>query len=146
MVNSKQKGSRGEREAAEYLRGLGFASARRTQQYNGDGKSDVVADELPHVHIEVKYGYASGFDIGSAKWQDACDQAYRDSGEHPNWCVLWRKKGDNIWKLSLFSFALNCIVTVAGDAAITNCLRRLNLEGPKLDSERLTPLAERGGK
>lgn len=148
MVNSKRKGSNGEREAAEYLRGLGFASARRTQQYCGtEGTSDVVADELPHVHIEVKYGLCEKyrFDVGTAHWQDACDQAYHDSGEHPNWCVLWRKKGSPIWKLSLFSFALNCIVTVAGDAAITNCLRRLNLEGPAMDRERLTPLAERGG-
>ena len=130
MVNSCNKGKKGEREAAKYLRSLGFGSARRTHQHDGLGKSDVFADELPRVHIECKVGYASGFDVGTAAWAAACDQAYEDSGRRPDWCVLWRGKGCKIWKLSFFDFARNLIVTVAGDTAINICLRRLNCEVP----------------
>lgn len=55
MVNQKQKGSRVEREVANWLKEKGCTSARRTQQFNGAGHvADVVADELPNWHIEVK--------------------------------------------------------------------------------------------
>lgn len=130
MTNSCKKGKSGEREAANYLRSIGFPSAHRTQQHNGVGKSDVFADELPRVHIEVKAGIANGFDVGTKLWAAACDQAYEDSGQHPGWCVLWRKKSDPIWKLSFKSHWLGLIVTVAGDTAINICLRRLNCDVP----------------
>lgn len=129
-LKSKRKGQACEREAAIYLREIGFPSARRTQQYNGVGKSDVVADELPRVHIEVKGGIARGFDIGTVSWAAACDQAYEDSGCRPDWCVLWRKKCDPIWKLSFYDHARGLVVTVAGDTAINISLRRLNCEVP----------------
>ena len=51
-MNSRQKGARGEREAAALLRSLGF-EARRGQQYNGVEGQDVV-HSIPGVHIEVK--------------------------------------------------------------------------------------------
>ena len=55
MVNAKQKGSRGERELAEWLRENGCASARRTQQYCGtEGTSDITVKELSDWHIEHK--------------------------------------------------------------------------------------------
>lgn len=55
MVNSKQKGSRGELEFAEWLRENGCASARRTQQYCGtEGTSDITVAELSDWHIEHK--------------------------------------------------------------------------------------------
>lgn len=55
MVNAKQKGSRGEREFAEWLRENGCASARRTQQYCGtEGTSDITVQELSEWHIEHK--------------------------------------------------------------------------------------------
>lgn len=55
MVNAKQKGSRGERGLAEWLRECGCPSARRTQQYCGtEGTSDVTVEELPEWHIEHK--------------------------------------------------------------------------------------------
>lgn len=53
-MNVNQKGKRVEREIAAWLRDCGILSARRTQQYNGEGLSDVVADELPEWHIESK--------------------------------------------------------------------------------------------
>lgn len=54
-INQKQKGARVEREVAAWLRGLGVASARRTEQYCGAvGDGDIIADELPSFHIESK--------------------------------------------------------------------------------------------
>lgn len=54
-MNSKQKGSRGERELAQWLRDNGCASARRTQQYCGtEGTSDITVAELSDWHIEHK--------------------------------------------------------------------------------------------
>lgn len=50
---SRDKGKRGEREAAAVLRAIGIDGARRGVQYQGGPDSpDVVA--IPGVHIEVK--------------------------------------------------------------------------------------------
>lgn len=51
-LNSREKGARGERQLAEFLRGYGY-DARRGQQYSGaNGDADVVG--LPGLHIECK--------------------------------------------------------------------------------------------
>lgn len=53
-MNSRQKGKRGEREAAEFLTVNGLP-ARRGQQFSGSPDSpDVVCPLLPGVHLEVK--------------------------------------------------------------------------------------------
>lgn len=54
-INSRQKGARGEREAAEFLRAHGF-EARRSQQFCGaDGTADLkTGSDLAAYHIEVK--------------------------------------------------------------------------------------------
>lgn len=54
MVNSKQKGKAGERDAAATLRSLGFTGARRGQQFKGTAESPDIADAIPGCHIEVK--------------------------------------------------------------------------------------------
>ena len=51
-VNSRAKGCRGERDAAELLRSMGFA-ARRGQQFSGDGAPDIITS-LAGVHFEIK--------------------------------------------------------------------------------------------
>lgn len=52
-INSKQKGSRGERELSKELSRILGCSARRGQQYCGaSGDADVIID-LP-IHIECK--------------------------------------------------------------------------------------------
>ena len=54
-INSKDKGKRIELLVSNWLKDRGCLSARRSQQYNGiAGTSDVLADELPNVHIECK--------------------------------------------------------------------------------------------
>lgn len=52
-MNSRQKGARGEREAAAALRAIGIG-ARRGQQFSGGPDSPDVVAELPGCHIEVK--------------------------------------------------------------------------------------------
>lgn len=53
MVNSRQKGARGERELRDKFREYGFMDARRGQQYCGaNGDADVVG--LPGIHVECK--------------------------------------------------------------------------------------------
>lgn len=53
-ITSRNKGKRGEREAAAELSRLFGVEARRGRQYQGGDESpDVVAD-IPGVHVEVK--------------------------------------------------------------------------------------------
>lgn len=52
-MNSKQKGARGEREAAAALREVLGCDARRGQQYSGVEGEDVVTS-VDGVHFEVK--------------------------------------------------------------------------------------------
>ena len=53
-MNSRQKGKRGEREAAKMLAAEGFP-ARRGQQFAGGTDSpDIVCESLPGIHFEVK--------------------------------------------------------------------------------------------
>ncbi len=52
MVNSKDKGKRGELEWASVCREHGFDEARRGQQYHGLEGEDVVG--LPGIHQEIK--------------------------------------------------------------------------------------------
>lgn len=97
-TNGKHKGKTGELEAVKLLKELGFPDAKRTQQYNGLGKGDVECPEsLPNVHIEVKRDKA--LDIGNKLWNDAILQSCKDS-EGLEWCVLWRKDGGKLWRLT----------------------------------------------
>ena len=107
-VNSREKGRRGEVEFAKSLRELGFADARRGQQYSGaNGDADVVG--VPGVHWEIKR-VERGLNL-----VDALKQAERDArpGELPHvahrrnrepwqvtmsletWLELYRKAGLN---------------------------------------------------
>lgn len=53
-MNSRRKGKVGELQAAEFFREHGL-TARRGQQFKGGPDSpDVVVDELPGWHVEVK--------------------------------------------------------------------------------------------
>lgn len=75
-MNSRQKGSRGERELAKIFREHGY-EARRGQQYCGiSGDADVVG--LPGIHVECKR-------VEKLNLLDAMEQAVRDAkdGELP---------------------------------------------------------------
>lgn len=54
-MNSKRKGSAGERELCEILTGAGYPAHRNDQQYTGGkGNPDIDAQGLERFHIEVK--------------------------------------------------------------------------------------------
>lgn len=52
-INSRQKGARGERELAEFLRDHGV-EARRGQQFSGGTDSPDVVSSLSGIHLECK--------------------------------------------------------------------------------------------
>jgi len=90
-MNSRQKGKRIEREAAQLLRDCGFASACRGAQHSGSPDSPDVKG-VPGWHIEVKG--CERLNLGAA-----CQQAIGDSGGQ-DWMILHKKnRGD--WKVTL---------------------------------------------
>lgn len=90
-MNSRQKGARGEREIASYLREHGY-EARRGQQFSGaNGDADVVG--LPGIHIEVKR-------VERLNLYDAMEQSVRDArdGEIP---VVMHRKDRKEWLVTM---------------------------------------------
>ena len=93
-MNSRQKGKRGELEAAKVLRDLGFSDVRRSVQYNGqaeDGQPDLVG--IPGVHIEVKRNERLNVN-------EAMDQARRDCNGIGVPIVLHRKNNTS-WLVTM---------------------------------------------
>ena len=80
-MNSCQKGKRGEREAAAFLRSHGFAAAKRGQQFHGGADSPDVAG-VPGWHLEIKR-------VERLNLRDAVAQAAGDAGGQ-RWAVLHR--------------------------------------------------------
>jgi len=95
MVRSRAKGAAGERELAEALRGMGYTS-RRTQQYCGaaEGDSDVVAAELPSVHIECKR-------VERLNIEEAMQQAARDAAKRNHIPSVWHRKNGGEWMVTI---------------------------------------------
>ena len=90
-INSKRKGSTGERELAHKLEEYGY-NTRRSVQYNGKyGQADVVG--LPKIHIECKR-------VEKLNIYNAIDQAKRDAknGDMPT--VFHRKNRSN-WLVTM---------------------------------------------
>lgn len=97
-MNSREKGKRGERELALFLREHGY-EARRGQQYSGaNGDADV--EGLEGVHIECKR--VENLNIDKAMEQSVRD-AYADSikqGKTLTPTVFHRKNGKK-WLVTL---------------------------------------------
>lgn len=137
MTNSRQKGARGEREAAAYLRKLGFDASRNGR--NGYISDDLIVSGLPNVHIEVKFGVV-GMDIGTRLLYLAWEQA-ESSVADKSWSechaavVLW-KPTRKPWRLTWMD---RCgLVTTTGDDAIKTKLLELNSE-----NQRVEPVCEK---
>ena len=121
-INSRQKGKRVEREAAAYLRSLGFEGAKRGQQHSGSPDSpDVKCDGLS-VHLEVKGDQS--IDLGLGPWHDAIKQAQADAGSRP-WAVLW-KRNRTAWRLTA-EYA-GTVATFVGDETIRCVLLALHAD------------------
>lgn len=90
MVNSNQKGKRGEREFANFLKAHGI-QARRGVQYQGSPDSPDVISELKNIHFEVKRTEKiNPYTAFMQAKQDAGNKipivAHRKS--HKNWLVI----------------------------------------------------------
>lgn len=71
-TKSRNKGKRGEREAAKELTRVLKIKARRGRQFSGSADSPDVVTSLPGLHVEVKR--AESFQVYKAMRQ-ACDDA-----------------------------------------------------------------------
>lgn len=91
MVNSKQKGSRGERAVAHLLQEYGIDS-HRTQQYCGN-TGDAADVTFPGFHTEVKFRETT------AIWDWLC-QAKHDAKEDETPIVVFRKSREK-WHVCL---------------------------------------------
>lgn len=94
MTNSKQKGSRGEREAAKLLLSLGLATeARRSRQYQGvvtEQNSADIIHNIEGIRFEIKFGY-DGEEIYKKEVQGWVAKAIEETPDNDNWVILWRK-------------------------------------------------------
>ena len=106
-INSRQKGKRVERNFCHHAKEQGYSSARRTAQVcgaaksvHGDGVADVIIDELPNIHFEIKGGAV-------IRLYDAVSQVRADKGakcgviahkrDHGEW--LFTMTADDFWGL-----------------------------------------------
>ena len=125
MVDSRNKGKRGERDAVTFLKGCGFSRAFRAQQFRGTSESgDVIIPELPLIHVEVKYRFT--MKIGGKVLADAPTQAQRDANGAKAPVVLWRVNHDKTWKLTYYDDQLLVWPTIASRRGTQRVLLYLN--------------------
>ena len=89
MINSREKGKKGEREVAKLLSDRGY-KCRRGQQFNGLDGEDVVG--LDYMHIEVKR-------VQNLNLYDAYLQAKRDAKEKKP--LVFHRKNNQRWLVSM---------------------------------------------
>jgi Holliday junction resolvase len=93
VVNSKEKGKRGEREVAELLRKFGY-EARRGQQFSGSPDSPDVVHNIPGLHLEVKF--RERFQL-----YDSMEQAEKDDPEKVP--VVFHRRKHKKWVAILYA-------------------------------------------
>ena len=90
-MNSRNKGKRGELEAAHALKKHGY-DTRRGQQFAGiNGDADVVG--LPYIHLEIKR-------VEKLNIDDALQQSIRDAKDNEVPVVMHRKNRTE-WKITM---------------------------------------------
>ena len=90
-MNSRNKGKRGELEAAHLLKKYGY-DARRGQQFCGaNGDADVVG--LPYIHLEIKR-------VEKLNIDEALSQSIRDAKDDEIPVVMHRKNRTE-WKITM---------------------------------------------
>ena len=93
-MNSKAKGKRGELEAAELLRSLGFDKTRRSAQYCGNtGEADDLIG-IEGLHIEVKR-------CEQIRIMDWIQQAERDSTGKGSTPVVMFRRSKEPWYVAM---------------------------------------------
>jgi len=91
---SRDKGKRGELEAAAFLKELFGCDARRTQQYCGGAGDADLTTSIEGVHFEVKR--KERFNL-----YESLDQAYEDSSQDATPVVLHRRNNRE-WVVALY--------------------------------------------
>ena len=86
-MNSRQKGARGERFVAKWLRETFGLDARRGVQYQGSPDSPDVVNGFSGCHPEVKF-------VEKLNIQNAMDQCVNDAGERLPYVIHKRNRGD----------------------------------------------------
>jgi len=93
MVNSIEKGKRGEREFTKFCHYEGYNKAHRSQQYCGKaGDADLV--NLPGIHVEVKR-------VERLNIYDAMDQSINDARNTDNIPIVAHKKNNKYWLIMM---------------------------------------------
>lgn len=93
-MNSRSKGCRGEREWRDKLRDAGF-KARRGQQFSGNPDSpDVVCEDLPYFHFEVKR-------VQNLNLKSAMEQAAADAGDKMP--IVAHRRNREPWKVTMLA-------------------------------------------
>lgn len=87
-LRSRNKGKRGEREAAAEIARLFRVDARRGRQFSGSDESPDIRTSIPRVHFEVKR-------VESLRINAALDQAISDAGA--NIPVVFHKQNHRPW-------------------------------------------------
>ncbi len=128
-MNSREKGKRGERDFRDFLRDMGF-TARRGEQFSGGSDSpDVVCEQLPHVHLEVKF--CEDAVIGNAYLEKAWKQACEDADGKKIPIVAFRRCREK-WKLMAEDQHMGVRVIVYRQHDMQDTLLRANELGKKL--------------
>src|SRR4029077_3878397 len=110
----KQKGKRGEREAADVLRSFGW-QAKRGMSFLGE--PDIVTN-FP-MHVEVKY--QERLNIFAALAQ--AEQYVIDKKQEPHLYSVFFRKNDGEWYAAIPLRNLLCM------ASLTEAVAKLNIEG-----------------
>lgn len=94
-MNSRDKGKRGELEFAAFLKEIGYAEARRGQQFAGGPESPDVRG-VRGIHFEVKR-------VEALNLEAAMGQAIRDAalGDIP---VVAHRRNRSAWKITIEAF------------------------------------------
>ncbi len=93
-INSRQKGKRGELSLCHYLKDEFGWTARRSQQFCGKaGDADIIVEELPNIHFEVKA-------VEKLNLYSAVEQAKADAKDGHLPVVVW-KKNRSTWLLTM---------------------------------------------
>lgn len=90
-MNSREKGKRGELEAAKVLREYGYNTRRGVQYCGANGDADVVG--LPGIHLEIKRTERLNLD-------KAYEQSVRDARDDEVPVVMHRKNRSQ-WMVSM---------------------------------------------
>lgn len=93
-INSKVKGSVGERELAKLMRDYGFPKIRRSQQYCGGTQESADLVGLPNIHIECKR-------VEKLNIHRAIDQAIKDNNDSDNIPCVFHRKNRERWLVTM---------------------------------------------